>query len=70
VFANTANGQGYDLVLFGQLGGGKINVDDVQKRLSDPANQAIAVRCARLGSTQRSICSGPMPVARLTWRTG
>jgi len=49
VFANTANGQGYDLVLFGQLGGGKINVDDVQKRLSDPANEAIANSLREIG---------------------
>jgi spermidine synthase len=49
VFANTAKGQGYDLVLFGQLGGGKINVDDVQKRLSDPANEAIANSLREIG---------------------
>ena len=33
MFANTVNGQGYDLVLFGQLEGGKIDVDAVQARL-------------------------------------
>ena len=49
VFANTANGQGYDLVLFGQLGGGKINVDAVQTRLSDPANAAIANSLREIG---------------------
>jgi spermidine synthase len=49
VFANTANGQGYDLVLFGQLGGGKIDVDAVQKRLSDPANEAIANSLREIG---------------------
>jgi spermidine synthase len=49
VFANTANGQGYDLVLFGQLGGGKINVDEVQKRLADPANEAIANSLREIG---------------------
>jgi spermidine synthase len=49
VFANTANGQGYDLVLFGQLEGGKINVDEVQKRLSDPANAAIANSLREIG---------------------
>jgi len=49
VFANTANGQGYDLVLFGQLGGGKINVDEVQKRLSDPANAAITNSLREIG---------------------
>ena len=49
VFANTINGQGYDLVLFGQLGGGKINVDEVQKRLSDPANSAVAESLRQVG---------------------
>lgn len=42
VFANTYNGQGYDLVLFGQLGGAPIDVDAVQARLDDPANARIA----------------------------
>jgi spermidine synthase len=49
VFANTVNGQGYDLVLFGQLGGGKIDVDAVQKRLADPANERIAQSLAEIG---------------------
>jgi len=49
VFANTVNGQGYDLVLFGQLGGGKINVDAVQARLSDPANDAVAKSLREVG---------------------
>jgi spermidine synthase len=49
VFANTVNGQGYDLVLFGQLEGGKINVDAVQARLSDPANAAVARSLSEVG---------------------
>jgi spermidine synthase len=49
VFANTSNGQGYDLVLFGQLGGGTINVDTVQARLSDPANAGIAQSLREIG---------------------
>ena len=49
VFANTINGQGYDLVLFGQLGGGRINVDAVQKRLDDPANSAVADSLRQVG---------------------
>ena len=36
VFANTINGQGYDLVLFGQLEDAKIDVDAVQARLDRP----------------------------------
>jgi len=49
VFANTINGQGYDLVLFGQVGGGKINVDTVQARLTDPANEAVAKSLREVG---------------------
>jgi spermidine synthase len=49
VFANTINGQGYDLVLFGQLGDGKINVDEVQKRLDDPANSAVMESLRQVG---------------------
>jgi spermidine synthase len=49
VFANTVNGQGYDLVLFGQLEGGKINVDAVQARLSDPANADVARSLGEVG---------------------
>jgi spermidine synthase len=49
VFANTINGQGYDLVLFGQLGGGKIDVDAVQARLDDPANSPITNSLREIG---------------------
>ena len=49
VFANTINGQGYDLVLFGQKEGGKIDVDAVQARLSDPANAAVAQSLREIG---------------------
>ena len=49
VFANTVNGQGYDLVLFGQLEAGKIDVDAVQARLDDPANAAIAQSLREIG---------------------
>jgi spermidine synthase len=49
VFANTVNGQGYDLVLFGQLEGGRINVDAVQARLSDPANAEVAKSLSEVG---------------------
>jgi spermidine synthase len=49
VFANTINGQGYDLVLFGQLGGGRIDVDAVQARLDDPANSPITNSLREIG---------------------
>ena len=41
VFANTINGSGYDLVLFGQVEPRRIDVDRVQRRLMDPANEAV-----------------------------
>ena len=49
VFANTINGQGYDLVLVGQLDPKPIDVDRVQARLSDPANAAIARSLSEIG---------------------
>jgi spermidine synthase len=49
VFANTINGQGYDLVLVGQLEPGAIDVDRVQARLNDPANAAIARSLSEIG---------------------
>ena len=49
VFANTINGQGYDLVLFGQVEARKINVDTVQARLADPANAAVAKSLGEVG---------------------
>jgi spermidine synthase len=36
-------------VLFGQLGGGRINVDEVQKRLDDPANAAVTNSLKQVG---------------------
>jgi spermidine synthase len=49
VFANTINGQGYDLVLFGQLEDKPINIDRVQARLDDPANAAIRQSLSEIG---------------------
>lgn len=49
VFANTINGQGYDLVLVGQLDPKPIDVDRVQMRLSDPKNAAIARSLSEIG---------------------
>jgi spermidine synthase len=49
VFANTINGQGYDLVLWGPVEGAKINIDTVQARLDDPANSAIVQSLREIG---------------------
>jgi spermidine synthase len=49
VFANTVNGQGYDLVLFGQAEAAKIDVDAVQARLTDPANEQMAQSLREIG---------------------
>jgi spermidine synthase len=49
IFANTVNGQGYDLVLFGQAEPQKINVDAVQARLVDPANARMAQSLREIG---------------------
>ncbi len=38
IFANTIGGLGYDLVLFGQLEGAPIQVDEAERRLEDAAH--------------------------------
>jgi spermidine synthase len=49
VFANTVNNQGYDLVLFGQLGDAPIDVDAVEARLSSPDGEAVRRSLAQIG---------------------
>lgn len=49
VFANNINGQGYDLVLVGQLDPKPIDVDRVQARLDDPKNAAIRQSLSEIG---------------------
>jgi spermidine synthase len=49
VFANTLNGQGYDLVLFGQVGDRRINIDTVQARLDSPEGEPIRSSLAQVG---------------------
>jgi spermidine synthase len=49
VFANTINGQGYDLVLFGQVSDKRINVDAIQARLDRPDNDPIKRSLQQIG---------------------
>jgi spermidine synthase len=49
VFANTVNNQGYDLVLFGQLGDERINIDAIQERLSSPEGEPIRRSLTQIG---------------------
>ncbi|MBI4265433.1 MAG: fused MFS/spermidine synthase [Acidobacteria bacterium] len=49
VFANTVNGQGYDLVLFGQLEDRRINVDAIQARLDVPEAEPIRRSLRQIG---------------------
>jgi spermidine synthase len=49
VFANTVNNQGYDLVLFGQLGNQPINVDAVEARLASPDGAPIKQSLSEIG---------------------
>ncbi|MBI3048035.1 MAG: fused MFS/spermidine synthase [Acidobacteria bacterium] len=49
VFANTVNNQGYDLVLFGQLGDDPIDVDAVEARLASPEGEPIRRSLAQIG---------------------
>ncbi|HLW98961.1 MAG TPA: fused MFS/spermidine synthase [Candidatus Acidoferrales bacterium] len=49
VWANTVNGLGYDLVLMGQADPLKINLDEVQQRLSSPDYAAVAESLREIG---------------------
>ena len=49
VFANTVNGQGYDVVLFGQVEPTTIDVDQLQKRLDTPEFAKMAQSLREIG---------------------
>jgi spermidine synthase len=41
IWSNDDRGQGYDAVLFGQVGGTQINIDELQAKLNDEAHKAV-----------------------------
>jgi spermidine synthase len=49
IFGNTNNGAGYDLVLVGQLGTMKIDVDAIDKRLHSPEYAVVAQSLHEIG---------------------
>src|SRR5215470_4342946 len=49
VFANTINGQGYDVVLLGQVEPTKIDVDKIQERLTSPEYARMAQSLREIG---------------------
>jgi len=49
IFANTYNGEGYDLVLLGQLDPKPINVDDIEERLQRPEYAPIVQSLQEIG---------------------
>ncbi len=62
VWGNTNNGQGYDLVLMGQVEPIKINLDRDGGEAAEPGVRAgRRSRSARSASTRPSSCSRPTP---------
>ncbi|MEP6619682.1 MAG: fused MFS/spermidine synthase [bacterium] len=49
VFGNTYNGQGYDMVLVGQLTPAPINVDEIQAKLDQPEYAIVAQSLREIG---------------------
>ncbi len=49
IFANTYNGAGYDLVLLGQLGPTRIDVDEMEARLKQPEYAPVAQSLREIG---------------------
>ncbi|MEJ7812987.1 MAG: fused MFS/spermidine synthase [Gemmatimonadaceae bacterium] len=51
VWGNTYNGAGYDLVLLGQVGTTRIDVDAMERRLNDPRYAPMAMSLSEVGFT-------------------
>ena len=51
IFGNTNNGQGYDMVLLGQVEPTVINLDEIQQKLGRPEYQPIAQSLTQIGMT-------------------
>ena len=49
VFANTIDGEGYDLVLYGPAGPRKIDIDKIQAKLDRPENKPLAQSLHQIG---------------------
>jgi len=49
IFGNTHQGGGYDVVLLGQKGDAKIDVDRIEQRLADPKFSQVAQSLAEIG---------------------
>ena len=49
IFGNTHQGGGYDVVLLGQNGDAKINVDQIEQRLADPRFAQVAQSLSEIG---------------------
>ena len=57
VFGNTNNGEGYDLVLLGQVEPTLINLDEVEAKLASPRYSQVAQSLREIGFNPASICS-------------
>jgi spermidine synthase len=49
VWGNTNNGNGYDMVLMGQVGGSKIDLDAIEAKLQDPRYAQVAQSLREIG---------------------
>jgi spermidine synthase len=49
IWSNDAHGEGYDAVLFGQVGPTEINVDELQEKLDDPDHALVAMSLKEVG---------------------
>ncbi|MBN1974015.1 MAG: fused MFS/spermidine synthase [Sedimentisphaerales bacterium] len=49
IWSNDDYGQGYDAVLFGQVGGTEINIDELQAKLNDASHAAVNASLQQVG---------------------
>ncbi len=70
VWGNTNNGQGYDLVLMGQVEPTASTSTSCRPSSTAPRTRRSSSRSAKSGFTRRSICCRTTPARRTTWRPG
>ncbi len=70
VWGNTNNGQGYDLVLMGQVEPIKINLDEMEAKLQSPEFAQVAQSLREIGFNSATELFATYAGSRRTWRPG
>ena len=70
IWSNDQNGKGYDVVLLGQAGETKINLDEMQQRLKESGYRRVARLFREIGFASALDLVAGYSAGRATWRHG